>query len=176
MKHFLLHGRHIPYLMVLQVIFIVLFAFFVDYGTDADSQLAFNATDTSTTNSLQSYYPSRYPISHPFYTSWKTLTEIDWLAANCWTIFLVMSSHPPLFSSIFVFDILDLKLFCLLHLTRKWKTSNWIHSKFTNYYYLAIWDAEIVFGTLTIDFCRPPSPHSTGQRLPTWTIKSAYDL
>jgi ammonium transporter Rh len=57
MKHFLLHGRHIPYLFVIQGVLIVLFAFFVEYDTVADSAAAFNVSSTDATNNLQHYYP-----------------------------------------------------------------------------------------------------------------------
>lgn len=63
LKHFFIHGRHIPYLLVIEVVLIFLFAFFVDYGEQSDSKIAFNHTDTDGANNLQHYYPSKFNIS-----------------------------------------------------------------------------------------------------------------
>jgi hypothetical protein len=61
--HFLLHGRHIPVLIVLQIAFIILFGFFVEYADELDSAKAAKANATSNEgNSLGHYYPSKYII------------------------------------------------------------------------------------------------------------------
>lgn len=61
MKHFLMHGRHIPFLLGIQVAFIVLFGVFVEYDKEAHSARAFDKDANATKNegnSLQHYYPS----------------------------------------------------------------------------------------------------------------------
>jgi hypothetical protein len=61
MKHFLMHGRHIPFLLGIQVAFIVLFGVFVEYDKEAHSGRAFDKDANATKNegnSLQHYYPS----------------------------------------------------------------------------------------------------------------------
>ena len=58
--HFLLHGRHIPVLIVLQIAFIILFGFFVEYADEVDSAKAAKAnTTTNEANSIGHYYPSK---------------------------------------------------------------------------------------------------------------------
>lgn len=65
MKHFLLHGRHIPFLFGIQVAFIIIFGIFVDYDKAAHSARAFD-TDANATknegNNLQHYYPSKRSV------------------------------------------------------------------------------------------------------------------
>ena len=65
LKAFMTHGRHIPFLLLIQVIFIVLFGCFVDYGKQADSARAFDIDVNATTNegnTLANYYPSTLNI------------------------------------------------------------------------------------------------------------------
>ncbi|KAI9559795.1 hypothetical protein GHT06_013802 [Daphnia sinensis] len=59
-KHFLMHGRHIPFLLGIQVAFIILFGVFVEYDKEAHSARAFDKDANATTNegnSLGHYYP-----------------------------------------------------------------------------------------------------------------------
>lgn len=63
-KHFLMHGRHIPFLLAIQVAFIILFGVFVEYDKEAHSARAFDKDANATTNegnSLGHYYPSKFP-------------------------------------------------------------------------------------------------------------------
>lgn len=53
------HGRHVPLLVVVQVAFIVIFGFFVEYGPTSDSAVAFNVSSTNESNNLGHYYPSQ---------------------------------------------------------------------------------------------------------------------
>ena len=67
------HGRHIPFLLVIQVAFIVIFAFFVDYDKEAHSARAADKDANATTNegnSVGHYYPSK-----SFY--WRPIKWID---------------------------------------------------------------------------------------------------
>lgn len=59
-KHFLSHGRHVPFLLVIQIAFIIIFAFTVEYGDSSDSHKAFGKKSANEGNELQHYYPSNY--------------------------------------------------------------------------------------------------------------------
>lgn len=60
LKHFLNHGRHIPFLFAIQVAFIILFGIFVEYDDQAHSANAIPAnTTTNEGNTLGHYYPSK---------------------------------------------------------------------------------------------------------------------
>jgi len=56
-EHFLLHGRHIPYLLAIQVAFILIFAFCTEYDDAADSKKAYDVSMTDATNRVGHYYP-----------------------------------------------------------------------------------------------------------------------
>lgn len=59
-----MHGRHIPFLLAIQVAFIILFGVFVEYDKEAHSARAFDKDANATTNegnSLGHYYPSKFP-------------------------------------------------------------------------------------------------------------------
>lgn len=56
MKHFLLHGRHIPLLFVLEIAFILIFAFCTEYDDGAHSLRAFNVSHLDQDNRIQHYY------------------------------------------------------------------------------------------------------------------------
>lgn len=56
MKHFLNHGRHIPLLFVLEIAFILIFAFCTEYDDGAHSDRAFNVSSTDQENRIQHYY------------------------------------------------------------------------------------------------------------------------
>ncbi|XP_046657634.1 ammonium transporter Rh type A-like [Daphnia pulicaria] len=57
-ERFLTHGRHIPFLLGLQVVFIILFGVFVEYDPMAHSARAFDANATTNEgNNLGHYYP-----------------------------------------------------------------------------------------------------------------------
>jgi len=55
-KHFLTHGRHIPLLFVLEVAFILIFAFCTEYDDYAHSGHGFNKTHLNEQNDIQHYY------------------------------------------------------------------------------------------------------------------------
>lgn len=58
----MLHGRHVPYLIALQVAFIIIFGIFVDYDLEVHSAKApsVNATKNEG-NTLGHFYPSKLP-------------------------------------------------------------------------------------------------------------------
>ena len=58
-KHFMAHGRHIPYLIVIQIALIIIFGCVVEYGDSSDSRAAYEKHDTDEKNRLQHYYPSK---------------------------------------------------------------------------------------------------------------------
>ena len=59
-KHFLMHGRHIPLLFVLEVAFILIFAFCTEYDDYAHSGHGFNKTHLNEQNDIQHYYSSKF--------------------------------------------------------------------------------------------------------------------
>ena len=69
LKHFLNHGRHIPYLLVIQLAFIIIFGCVVEYDSVADSKAAFNVSDKNEGNNIQHYYPSKFSIEISFLMS-----------------------------------------------------------------------------------------------------------
>lgn len=62
LKHFMVHGRHIPFLLGIQAAFIIIFGIFVEYDKEAHSANAFDIDANATKNegnSLGHYYPSK---------------------------------------------------------------------------------------------------------------------
>jgi hypothetical protein len=53
------HGRHIPYLIVIQIALIIIFGCVVEYGESSDSRTAYGKHDKNDKNDLQHYYPSK---------------------------------------------------------------------------------------------------------------------
>lgn len=57
-KHFLLHGRHVPFLLALQVAFIIIFGIFVDYDDDVHSgKAAGGKASKNEGNNIFDFYP-----------------------------------------------------------------------------------------------------------------------
>ena len=64
------HGRHIPYLIVIQIALIIIFGCVVEYGDSSDSRAAYEKHDTDEKNRLQHYYPSKCYVITIYRISW----------------------------------------------------------------------------------------------------------